>query len=262
MKLKKAQTGALLAAAALFLGLYFGFDTRPGTHQAIDRSRAIQGEQISFESILEKAKAALPQTKSQTLGALEQQLASAGSEGQKTAALKKISAFWYDAGQVAVAGGYAEETAELENADSSWSVAGALFYNGLVNEKEPAIRDFCASHAVKAFESAVSLAPEKVEHQVNLALVWAENPPPDNPMKAVLMLRDLEKKYPENPSVYNALGRLAIKTGQWQRAVDRLEKSWSLNKNNPNTPCLLAKAYEGAGNMEKSTEFATLCKGR
>jgi uncharacterized protein HemY len=60
--------------------------------------------------------------------------------------------------------------------------------------------------------------------------------------------------------VYNALGRLAIKTNQWQRAIERLEKSWSLDKKNPNTPCLLAKAYEGAGNIAKATEFATLCK--
>jgi uncharacterized protein HemY len=78
-------------------------------------------------------------------------------------------------------------------------------------------------------------------------------------MKAVLMLRDLEKKYPENPSVYNALGRLAIKTGQWQRAIDRLEKAWSLDRTNFNTPCLLAKAYEGAGQMDKSAEFAKIC---
>lgn len=262
MILKKAQIGALLAATALFFGLYFGFDTRPGKNRVIDHSRAIQGEQISFENILKQAKSSLTPEKAQKLEPLEQQLQSDSSENGKTAALKKISAFWYDTGHLAVAGEYAEQVAETENADSSWSVAGALFYNALTTEKETAIRDFCASHAVKAFENAASLAPEKVEHRVNLALVWAENPPPDNPMKAVLMLLDLEKKYPDSPAVYNALGRLAIKTGQWQRAVERLEKSWSLNKNNPNTPCLLAKAYEGAGNTEKSTEFAALCKGR
>jgi predicted Zn-dependent protease len=101
---------------------------------------------------------------------------------------------------------------------------------------------------------------ESVENQVAKALGYAENPPPDNPMKAVLMLRDLEAKHPDNPAVYNALGRLAIKTGQWQKAIDRLEKAWSLDKNNPTTPCLLQQAYEGAGQPEKSSEFARLCK--
>ena len=160
-----------------------------------------------------------------------------------------------------MAGGYAEQVATIESADTSWSVAGGTFFTALVSAQDPAIRDYCAKHAVAAFESAASLAPEVVEHRVNLALVWAENPQPENPMKAVLMLRDLESKHPDNPSVYNALGRLAIKTGQWQRAVDRLE-SWSLNKKNPNTPCLLARAYDGLGNNTKATEFAALCKGQ
>ena len=66
--------------------------------------------------------------------------------------------------------------------------------------------------------------------------------------------------HPENAAVYNALGRLAIKTGQWQKAVERLEKAWLLDKTNPNTPCLLAQAYQGAGQQEKSSEFARLCK--
>jgi uncharacterized protein HemY len=81
-------------------------------------------------------------------------------------------------------------------------------------------------------------------------------------MQAVLMLRDLEAKHPESPSVYNALGRLAIKTGQWQKAIERLEKSWSLDNRNLNTPCLLARAYDGVGNATKATEWAERCKDR
>ncbi|MBU6343253.1 MAG: tetratricopeptide repeat protein, partial [Bacteroidetes bacterium] len=109
------------------------------------------------------------------------------------------------------------------------------------------------------FEKAATINPGQPEHQVNQALVFAENPPADNPMKAVLLLRELEKKYPESPAVFNALGRLAIKTGQWQKAIERLEKAWQLDRNNFNTPCLLAKAYEGAGQMDKSAEFAKIC---
>lgn len=257
--MNKAQIVSLLAASALFFGLYFGFDTRPGKHQSIEKSRAIQGEQTSFDALLEKASTTLTGENATLFNTLEAQVTSADNTAAKASALKQLSAFWYKANEIPVAGGYAEAAATLENADSSWSVAGGTFFTALVAAQDPAIRDFCAKHAVSAFENAASLAPDKVEHRVNLALVWAENPKPDNPMQAVLMLRDLESKHPDNPSVYNALGRLAIKTGQWQRAVDRLEKSWSLNKNNPNTPCLLARAYEGLGNKTKATEFSALC---
>jgi predicted Zn-dependent protease len=260
--MNKAQILALLAALALFLGLYFGFETSPSKHKTIERSRAIQGEQTSFETLLDAATNSLQGEQKNTLRALEAELAAATNDAEKVLILKRISAFWYKSNQLPVAGGIAEQVANLENADSSWSVAGGSFFTALVSAQDPAVRDYCAKHAIAAFENAASLAPEKVEHRVNLALVWAENPNPENPMQAVMILRDLEKEHPENTSVYNALGRLAIKTGQWQKAVERLEKSWSLNKNNPNTPCLLARAYDGLGNNEKANEFSALCKGQ
>lgn len=93
---------------------------------------------------------------------------------------------------VAGSGRVAEQVAELENADTSWSVAGAVFYSGLVGSQDQIVRSYCATHAVKSFENAASLNPGNPEHRINLALVYAENPPPDNPMQAVLMLRELE----------------------------------------------------------------------
>ena len=260
--MNKAQIVTVFAALALFLGLYFGFDTKPDKQKTIEVSRSLQGESTRFETLLEEASAQLSPAQTSQIGEIETQLDAAKEDAERIELLKRLSGLWYGFGQIPVAGVFAEQAAELENTDAAWSVAGGTFFNGLMAAKDPTIREYCASHAVKAFESAASLNPEKVEHRVNLALVWAENPPPNNPMQAVLMLRELETKHPENPSVYNALGRLAIKTGQWQRAVERLEKAWSLDKKNPNTPCLLAQAYEGAGNMTKSTEFATLCKGK
>jgi len=257
--MSKAHILIIFAAVILFSTLYFGFDTKPDKQKKIERSRSLQGESTSFQTLLERATMQLKPEQLAQISELEAQIEGAQDEAKRIELLKKLSGLWYDFDQLPIAGGFAEQVAELEKADSSWSVAGGTFFNGLMAATDPTLRQYCASHAVKAFESAASLAPEVVEHRVNLALVWAENPPPDNPMQAVLMLRELEAKHPDNPAVYNALGRLAIKTGQWQRATERLEKSWSLDKKNPITPCLLAKAYEGAGNIAKATEYAALC---
>ncbi len=260
--MNKAQYLAVSGALALFLGLYFCFDTKTDKQKTTERSRSLQAESTSFETLLADAKAHLNAEQSARVTEQEQLLEKAATDVERTGVLKGLSGLWYEFGQIPVAGGFAEQVAEIENADTAWSVAGATFFNGLVASQDPVIRSFCARHAVKAFESAASLNPTHAEHRVNLALVYAENPPPDNPMQAVLMLRELENKHPDNPAVFNALGRLAIKTGQWQRAVERLEKAWSLDKKNPNTPCLLAKAYEGTGNITKANEFAGLCKAR
>jgi tetratricopeptide (TPR) repeat protein len=260
--MNRAQYLVVGVAAVLFFALYLGFSTKPADRKALDHSRDLQSESTSAESLLEKAKNQVSAAQAAQLADLEKAVETAGTEQEKIDALKQLSAAWYAANAIPVAGIYAEQVAELENADTAWSVAGGTFFNGLIASEDPSTRDYCAAHARKAFESAASLNPGQPEHRVNLALVYAEKPDPQNPMQAVMILRDLESKYPDNPAVYNALGRLAIKTGQWQRAIERLEKAWSLDKKNQNTPCLLARAYEGAGNTNKSNEFAAICNGR
>jgi tetratricopeptide (TPR) repeat protein len=249
-----------VAALALFCLLYFGFDTKAPEQARLETSRAIQGESTAIESLLQEAKAKLGATQLTSLETMNVSLEKSTSDKEKTAILKKISGFWFAQGNLPVAGDFAEKAAIVENADSSWSVAGATFFSGLTKSTDQTIRDFCSTRAVKAFENAASLAPNNASHRVNVALVYAENPSADNPMKAVLLLKDLEQKYPDAPSVYNALGRLAIKTGQWQKAADRFEKSWSLDKTNIKTPCFLTKAYEELGNSAKVAEYAKLCK--
>lgn len=256
----KQQTVVLISAFALFFGLYFGFDTKPKEHKAIEQSRAIQGESTGFASLLEDAKEHLSPAQAGQISMIEQKLEATPTETDKIEYLKNLSGQWYALGNLPVAAGYAEQVAELENSDTAWSVAGASYYEALLKSETQEMREFSANHAVKAFESAASLNSENVQHRVNLALVYAEKPPPDKPMTAALMLRELAEKHPNDPAPFNALGRLAIKTGQWARAIERLEHSWSLDKNNPNTPCLLAKAYEGLGDAAKIGEFAKLCK--
>lgn len=249
------------SAALLFLALWLGFDTKNASQRTTDRSSSIQGETTAFSTLLSDAKEHLPTSGTQQVAELERAGANASDANAKSEAYKALSGFWYRNGNIPVAGGYADSVAIVEQSDAAWSVAGGTYFNGLLNAGDnQLIRQYCGTKAIAAFENAASLSPQEAEHQVNLALVYAEFPPADNPMKAVLMLRDLETKYPTEPAVFNALGRLAIKTNQWDRAIQRLEKAWSLDATNPTTPCLLAKAYEGAGNAEKAKEFAQKCK--
>ena len=79
-------------------------------------------------------------------------------------------------------------------------------------------------------------------------------------MKGILMLRDLIEKEPENVLVLSTLGRFAIQTGQFEKAIERLEKAISLDPKNNKANCLLAQAYQGVGNAEKAAEYANICK--
>ncbi len=260
MAIGKSQYGALAAAAVLFGVLYFGFQTTPPSWRVREQSRALRAEQASADQLVSEARSRLTSEERAALLVLEQAIGAAPSDEERAERLKELSGWWYARGYKGIAGIVAEQVAEVLPSDEAWSVAGATYYQALQSEGDPRLRTYYAERSVRAFESATSLAPDRTEHRVNIALVYAENPPADNPMKAVQMLRELEQQYPSSAAVYNALGRLAIKTGQWERAIERLEKALSLEPNNPNTPCLLMTAYENAGQREKALQLAPKCK--
>ena len=110
-----------------------------------------------------------------------------------------------------------------------------------------------------AFQNAASLNPTNIEHTINLALCYTENPPADNPMKGTLLLLNLEKANSGNIPVNIQLARLGIKTGQFDKAIARLEKILAKEPDNKRAVCLLAEAYSKSNNA-KSAELVRKCE--
>ncbi len=252
----------VVSSAVLLLGiLYFGFDTKTKSQSKVEQSRSLTKESTGIQSLLKDAKSKLQPAQILNIQELEQVINDeATDETQRIETLKKLSGAWYDYQFPEVAGFYAEEIAGQVNDDQVWSIAGTTYALGLKQSKEEKVRDYCMGRAVKAFENAISLNPDNIDHQVNLAICYTDSPPQDNPMKGILMLVDLVKKHPENVGVLTNLGRLAIQTGQFEKAVQRLEKAVSLEANNPKSICLLAEAYKGLGKNEEANEYIEKCR--
>ncbi len=256
----RTQTIVLLSAVALFLILFFGFDTKPGKHKDIEKKRELDASSTDISSLLEVAKKEMDASQSTEVMTLESALESASSDSAKAEISRQLSRAFYQFGQPGMSGHYAEKVAEFNSTEDAWSIAGTTYLLCVQQENEQKVRSFCAERAVQSLEKAASLNPANPQHKVNLALVYAENPPQDNPMKGILMLRDLNEQYPKNVSVLTQLGRLAIKTSQFDRAVQRLEEAISVEPDNAAANCLLAKAYEGQGDAGKAAGFQSKCE--
>lgn len=256
----KLQLAVVGSAVLLFLLLYIGCETTPREFQTVEKSRSLALESTNLEVLLKEAKEELEAGALTEVLALEAQLEEALDDTERSDLLKQLSGRWFSLGYPAIAGAYAEQIAVIEGTEESWSIAGTTFTICVQRSEEEKVRAFCTNNAVEAFENAISLNPSNISHQVNLALLYAENPPSDNPMKGITMLLDLNREQPENVLVLNNLARLAIRTGQYDRAIERLEKARSIEPDNANTSCLLAQAYEGSGNTEQAEAFGEQCR--
>ena len=256
----KLQWIVVGTAVALAFVMYFGCDTTPKDIAAVEKTRALSAESTDIGSMLQSAKHELSALEASNVLALENELDNALADSAKIEPYKALSGQWYDLGNPGIAGYYAQQIAEIENTEQSWSIAGTTYTICIQRSEEEKIRDFCTGRAINAFENAISINPDDLAHQVNLALAYTYNPPQDNPMKGILILRELNQKAPDNVLVLNTLARLAIRTGQYDKAIERLERALKLEANNPATPCLLAQAYEASGNMVKAQAAAEKCR--
>lgn len=256
----KLQLTAVLSAALLLVVMYFGCETKNKDIQRSEKSRALSIEKTDINLLLKQASGTLSESQNAVVGVLEEELEKAGADSVKVRVLKQLSGKWYEFGQPAIAGHYAQSVAELLNSEEAWSVAGTTYAICVQQTRDTIVREFCGNRSITCFESAISLNPENVANKVNLALSYAEFPPADQPMKAVLMLRDLNTQYPENVLVLNSLARLAIKTGQFDRALQRLTQAIEKEPENTSTNCLLATVYEALQKPKEAQQYLEKCR--
>jgi len=256
----KLQNIIIMMGVVLFCLLYFGLDVKPKKFGTIERDRALATQDTDISNLIKDVQGTLSANQASLLIALEREIENAASDSIKSDLLKDLSGKWFEYGQPHIAGFYAEQVAEIDQSMESWSIVGtshATTFKGNFDEK---VKKYAFQRAVNAFENAISLDPSNIRSKVNLALCYVERPPQENPMKGILLLLDYDKQYPDNPLVLTNLGRLAIQTGQYDKAIQRLGRVIEIAPETTTAYCLLSKAYEGLGDQAKAMSFQKQCK--
>ncbi len=247
-----------IGIAIILLGvLLFGFDKKPKNQLLIEKSRAENFENTSIDLLMSEALDGLEpsirlffEKKIQLLSERD----TSDVEG-----LIDLSGEWYRVKKYALAGYYAEKVAEIQADEESWSIAGTTYAQGIRNALSEKERTFCANRAIKALQMAISLNPDNLDHRVNLGICYADFPPENNPMQGIQILLKLNEENPTHIPTLMALGRLAIQTGQWDRAIERLEKVVQLMPENDQVYCLLVQAYQGSGETNRIANVLSKC---
>ncbi len=258
--MNKIQSVVIVIALLLFGFLYLGLDTKPKERKSVEQSRALVAESTNIKVLLKEAKKALPVQARNEIQGMETLMTQVDTDSLKIQEMERIAGWWYTAKRADISGYYAEQIAEHKGTETAWSLAATTYSLCIKNAQNEKSRSYCAGRAVKAYENAISLNPENVSHKMNLALSYADFPPKENPMKGVLMLLDLNKQNPENVPVILNLAKLGMKTGQFDKAIQRLEKAETLDAENNQVKCLLAEAFLQKGDQEKAQVYLEKCK--
>ena len=131
--------------------------------------------------------------------------------------------------------------------------AGDLFEatSGISNSDD--MKGYLLEKAVESYQNAYNLDSTNSNLLMKYAGSLIEQGA--SPMQGIAMLLDIVKKDPDNADAQLMLGKFAMMSGQFEKAVQRLEKVISLRPQSNDALFLLAMAYENKGDKGKALEI-------
>lgn len=255
----------LFAAALLFAGLYFLGNTKgekktkepapSNGHEATAMAGPMANiEPIDIEDFIKKASSTLAETDNSKVNSL-QELA---TKEPSAVHFKDLAEFWEAKKQITIAANYYKKAAFLENTEKSITFAGNLLLAVMQKTEEPAVKKWQAMQAIDCFNKALELNSENTDTKVALATCYTEGT--GETMKGVTLLRAVTQKDSNNVPANLLLGKLAIQSGQLDKAIRRLELVLTLQPKNTEAMYFLAEAYKNQGNKAKAISLLENCK--
>lgn len=236
-----------LGLAMVFALYFFGV-----THKK-DKEPANIARQHSFSDYEALQFQKIPEADANTIKELKRTLTLQPSL-ENTLALSKA---WEAIGNYPLGAYYFYKSSELEPDKADWQVTGDKLYNSYKNYSDTLITDNLLTFALASYEKAINSSKEKVDLKMKLAEVYVESP---EPMKGILMLREIVDSIPDYIPAIMRLGRLSLQTGQYDKAVERFDKVLEIDPVNTEAMYFLALTNEGLGNIDEAIRLMETCK--
>ncbi len=238
----KAQIAAILGAIALLVLLLFARKTgAPGTSK---KSETDTHTDFSMQQYIDSVKKTLNKS---SLLALTTQEANATS----AAANDSLSRIWAALQQVGIEGYYLKQAALVYNNATAWNKTGNAFYKAARFAKD-ASRHYFIDNAVEAYGKSSQLDSTNLDTKVNLGICYVEGTA--EPMKGIMLLREVVAKDSTNINAQLNLGLFAVQSGQYDKAIERFKKILRIQPDYIEAYLYLGQTYTNMGKKKEAIE--------
>jgi outer membrane protein len=173
-----------------------------------------------------------------------------GTEKEKNAIFADSLANLYRiANQFDSAAWFAEESSKFFNTAESWAKTGESYYQAYTLALDPAKQKVLATKAQEFYGKVLRDNPGNLEVKTKMAMTYLTS---SNPMQGITMLREVLARDPKNELALFNMGMLSIQSGQYDRAIERLEELVKVNPGHIQGQLLLGLAWMNKGDKEKA----------
>lgn len=218
-----------------------------------------QLKEVEAESVISVSKQMISANLAAAIEKLEKEAKSASGD-EKIQLQKQIAIKWDDVNQPAAAGFLYEEVANAQPSYKNWLVTGDRFTEGYRNFRDTALTVGLVNKAINAYNKALEFDANSLDAKTGLGVAYVSGT--QNPMQGIQLLLGVVKEDPKNEKANMNLGMFSMKSGQFQKAVDRFKTVIDV-KPTPEAWFYLGTSYENLGQKpeaiiayQKSKELA------
>ncbi len=257
--MKKQQFILVFSAFCLFAFLFFFGRTvpdkkdRPSLPQTGGRSAK---QVISTNDLLFQAKAKLSPSQSNRLTQLENSVVRGDVKNQQINVDNQLSNFWRDSlSNEYLSAYYAGEAAKLENSEKKLNFAAQILLEDLMAEDDPAMQNWLGTNAKALFQQALTIDPANDSAKIGIGACYMLSNISDNPMQAILSVRAIAEKDPDNLYAQMVLGLGGERSGQYDKAIQRFLIVVKKQPNNVEAVLHLSETYDQKGDKANAIKW-------
>jgi len=249
---KKLRIALIAGAVVLATGVYLLPKTPQPKEKEKQEERAseeVKGEAFSIKRLITDSKLKLGWGADNKISTWEK---SATTSDGNLALFDSIGQAWDAAQLPGIAAWYFEQKAEKSKLEKDWLNASYRYFDAFKSAKDSSEADFYVGKAINCYTKVVELNPKNLNAKTDLGVLYTEGTA--EPMKGIMMLREVVAEDPKHENANLNLGFLSMKSGQFEKAVERFKKVLEINPARIDMYVYLGEAYVRLGNKEKAIE--------
>ena len=237
---------AVVLVALLFM---YGKTVPPKKDNKITPGLA-QGENsiVTIDTFLAIGRRQLTPEQTVRINTLENSISRGDVKNQQLQVYHQLAHFWGDSINLFEPyAWYEAEAARLENSEKTLTFAARLFLDNLQNDEVPERRKWKALQAKDLFERSLKINPENDSATAGLGACYLFGNISATPMEGIAKIRQVVEKDSTNTYAQMMLVKGSVISGQYDKAISRLQTINRLEPANWEAALLLADLYERTG---------------
>ena len=247
---KKLRIALIAGALILAAGVYILPKTpQPKKNETKEAKAGNATEAFSIGKYISDSKLKLGWNTDNKVGEWEKAISSGNAD---PAVFDSIGKAWDEAGNPGISAWYLEQKAVKSQDEKDWLNTSYRYFDAYKATKDSFEAGFFVEKAIASYSKVVELNPKNLNARTDLGVLYAEASP--EPMKGIMMLREVVAEDPKHENANLNLGFLSMKSGQFEKAVERFKKVLEINPARIDMHVYIGEAYLRLGNKEKAIE--------